>query len=530
MTMAELMTTELMKGMRTDDVDVVIVGSGPCGSAYARELHAQAPQARLLLVEVGPQISDPAGSHVKNIRDDARRQQAQLASQGPAASQTPEGRQLVPGRAGTFLVDGHPDPAGGGMPAAAMSSNVGGMGAHWTCACPRPGGSERIDFIPETVMGAALDRAEEVLGVSRDAFNHAPFSSAVRDRLGKEFDRERPPARRVQPMPLAVRVDSGGGVHWSGADVVLADTLTAPTVELLTRTLCRRVLVDERGRAYGVELEDLQTGRARRVLARWVVVAADALRTPQLLWASGVRPAALGRYLNDQPQVIAAVRLDDRLVAGHEAQARATGSGSTGAAQHSGVSWVPFDEDHPFHGQVMQLDASPIPLAGDTAVAPGSIVGLGWFCRKELRAEDAITFDDDAVDAYGMPAMRIHYALTDNDRAAIDGAVAAIRRATSALGTPLDENPIVLPAGTSLHYQGSTRMGAVDDGASVCDVHSQVWGHPGLVVAGNGVIPTSTACNPTLTSVALAVLGARNIAAELDRSADIVSTAGVRST
>jgi len=25
-----------------------------------------------------------------------------------------------------------------------MSANVGGMGAHWTCACPRPGDSERI--------------------------------------------------------------------------------------------------------------------------------------------------------------------------------------------------------------------------------------------------------------------------------------------------------------------------------------------------------------------------------------------------
>ena len=121
--------------------------------------------------------------------------------------------------------------------------------------------------------------------------------------------------------------------------------------------------------------------------------------------------------------------------------------------------------------------------------------------------------------------MRIHYSLTDKDKAAIQGAIDAIRRATKALGTPLDENPMVLPAGTSLHYQGTTRMGPADDGTSVCDVHSQVWGHPGLVVAGNGVIPTSTACNPTLTSVALAVLGARNIAEQLAAADTDVSNA-----
>jgi choline dehydrogenase-like flavoprotein len=56
---------------------------------------------------------------------------------------------------------------------------------------------------------------------------------------------------------------------------------------------------------------------------------------------------------------------------------------------------------------------------------------------------------------------------------------------------------------------GTIRMG------SVCDRHSRVWGFDNLYVAGNDVIPTMTAGNPTLTSVALAILGARDIVARL---------------
>jgi choline dehydrogenase-like flavoprotein len=72
-----------------------------------------------------------------------------------------------------------------------------------------------------------------------------------------------------------------------------------------------------------------------------------------------------------------------------------------------------------------------------------------------------------------------------------------------------------MPNGSSLHYQGTMRMGPEDDGNSVCDRHSRVWNTENLYVAGNGVIPTSTACNPTLTSVALAVIGARQVTGQM---------------
>lgn len=505
-----------MSGRYPEFVDVAIVGSGPTGAAYARILSERAPGATIAMFEVGPTVSDPPGAHVKNIADPEERAEAQRRSEGPVARESADqttgvvktaGRRARPG---TFLLEkGYQVGGEDGIPVAAMSSNVGGMSAHWTGACPRPGDSERIDFLDEDgLLDELLSEGERLLGVTTDAFDGSPYAPIVRERLAAVEDADRAPHARVQRMPLAVHRRQDGRLVWSGSDVVLGEaTRSNPRFSLFDESLVTRVLVEE-GRAVGVEVTDRRTNDHAVVRARFVVVAADALRTPQLLWASGIRPAALGRYLNDQPQLVFAVRMRDLPELAADAAA-------TGLSEYSGVAWVPFTDAMPFHGQIMQLDASPIKLADDDPAAPGSIVGLGLFCAKDIQASDRLEFSDDDVDPYGLPAITIRYTLTERDRDMIERAEREIVRWGAAIGEALDDRPFRMPLGASLHYQGTTRMGRVDDGTSVCSPESEVWSVAGLFVAGNNVIPTATACNPTLTSVALAVAGARRIAAEL---------------
>ena len=71
-----------------------------------------------------------------------------------------------------------------------------------------------------------------------------------------------------------------------------------------------------------------------------------------------------------------------------------------------------------------------------------------------------------------------------------------------------------MPHGASLHYQGTTRFGT-DADTSTLDTAMRVWGADNVYVGGNGTIPTPAACNPTLTNVALSVVGARDLSTRI---------------
>jgi choline dehydrogenase-like flavoprotein len=218
--------------------------------------------------------------------------------------------------------------------------------------------------------------------------------------------------------------------------------------------------------------------------------------------------------------VISTVALDaDRmsaLVSGEELEAELARRAANPADPVAAVNRIPFSEpDHPYSAQIMYAETPPFPLPADHPASGNrwGYVNMGFGTRKFPRVEDGAVFSDDELDYRGMPNFTIEYALTEREDAEIAEATTRLRRAGAALGTFIAE-PRLLPNGSSLHFMGTMRAGT-DPSTSVADPYSRVWGFDNLVVGGNALIPTANTMNPTLTSVAIAVRGARRLAARL---------------
>jgi len=158
---------------------------------------------------------------------------------------------------------------------------------------------------------------------------------------------------------------------------------------------------------------------------------------------------------------------------------------------------VPLSTSHPYHGQVKVIE----PTDARTQV------GLPWYAPQEAIVSDAVWFDEGDRDPFGMPAPRVRFALPPSEIGRARSAEVLVRQLAGPLGAYAPHGQVaLLPPDSSLHCLGTVPMGARDDGAFVCDATGRVCGLANLFVAGNGVIPGPTACNPTLTSLALAVL------------------------
>ena len=450
-------------------VDVVVVGSGPLGAVVARRC-AEAGR-RALLVEQGPAISTPTGSHVRNAARYQRDPDSYLAGIGGFFD---------------YFDERAPD---AGLPGACTTAADGGQGVLWTNNCPWPDVALELEgLLDDATWAKLLDDAARVLGVTSDQFDASVRQQRMPSRLTPLFAAT---GRRVGPQPIAGHVTDPrrDEVHWNATSDVLAGAGdAADRIERRRATVAR---IDLAGaRATGVTFDD-----GTSVAAGAVVVAAGAFSTPVLLHASGVRPASLGRGLTYHVVAISQLVLDEALCA------------APGTHDLIPRLWIGPSASADWNTMVLR-DVCPLVATGDDVhVDPNRLVEIQSFCPVDPRDDNVMRIVDDGTVTFDVP-------LSADDTSRMQRAIDDQHAIAAALGRFRTGCEPVWMAKGFAHVMGTCRIGASAE-SSVCDDTGRVHGVADLYCATVGVLPTRVIVNPTLTGAALAL-----------RTADAVCAAG----
>jgi choline dehydrogenase-like flavoprotein len=443
--------------------DLIVIGSGAGGAAVAGE--ALRAGRSVVLVEAGQRLTDRLGHNRRNDFD-------------------LEGFVAFVERTLAFHADGAEALAD--LPGAKTIHAVGGMLVHWTNNCPEPRSEELPSSVPESDWPALFDRSRTRLYASSALGDRSVLQRRLLDRI-------RAVVPSARPMAVAARLSEGGLVY-SGADVLLDDGSgrTPAHLRVLHDCVARRLRLAG-GRITGVEVHARDGGPAQLVEGPAFVVAAGAIGAPQLLLASGVDAGpALGRYLMDHPVVSSRIVLDSELRA------------DVPDDDPPFSVWLPSSPARDWHAQIYRFGLGLPPLPpGIRTCDTAEITAL---CGTDPDPENRIWFDSEQSDPFGLPAVRARFTLSAADRGRIDE---ALRDQFAIAGELADVHqgfsPQLWPLGGAFHLLGTYRMGQHSAGESVTDSFSRVWAYDNLYLAGNGLFDRRIACNPTLTTVAIAL-------------------------
>jgi pyranose oxidase len=386
---------------------------------------------------------------------------------------------------------------------------------------------ERSDVFSDQEWERLYSQGEQLLNTHRHEFDNSIRHNVVRDALSAEFSELREPYA-VQNLPLAVqrRSDNPTLVHWTGTDTVMGpladgDQDREPFVLREQHRCTRLVPTADGSKIDHAEIQNLLEWQTIDVHANTYIVCCNAYLTPQVLFASGIRPAALGHYLTEQPMAFCQIVLKQELVDAIAGDSRfADRVRAHQQMNHTDPIpipeddpepqvWIPVSEGRPWHCQIHR-DAFHY---GEVApnVDTRLIVDLRWFGIVEPRYESRMTFSDNLKDVFGMPQPTFEWILDDEDRRKQHHMMADMLRAANALGGFIPgAAPQFVDPGLPIHVTGTTRMGTRPED-SVVDTNSHVWGIENLYLGGNGLIPRGSASNPTLTSVAMALKASEHI-------------------
>ena len=533
--------------------EVLIAGTGPAGCTFARFL---APHKQVWMVEAGGHLSKRAGAHLKNsfvYQRDVNKftpivqgllQQISVPPRTNIA--TALDPIAYPQSAGSIRSAMNPrqDPYRN-LEAAAVSYAVGGMLTHWTNNTPRHHPTlEMIPFIPGGDWNVLYPYAEALLNAHTDVFEHSVRNTLVKKALSDYYRNELPAAYPVQNLPVAgERLKQNDElVHYSASDTILGNLADQPPSDRFQILPQHRVkkLVTKKGKFEYAVVEDLINWKTYHIYADIVIVAAGAIMTPQILWNSHIRPYALGRYLFEHPmtftQIVLKKEIVDSIMDVEEIQRDEVSRRRLAGRSPNDPIPIPMNDPPPmvwipvceavsqkrlWHCQIHRDSFSYGAVPPD--IDDRLIVDLRWFGMVDPVPSNLVRFEEDLNDKFGMPQPTFEYTLGEDDRRRAHDMMSDMVDAAQALGGFLPgSEPRFMPPGTSLHLQGTSRMGEKNDGTCITDSFSKLWEYDNVYLGGNGLIPTRNASNPTLTTVALATRAAHKILGVVPQSPPVL--------
>lgn len=290
------------------------------------------------------------------------------------------------------------------------------------------------------------------------------------------------------------------------------------TFTVIPNAMAHKVNTGKNGLASGVSYIDKATGKDREIKAKMVIVACGTLESTRLMLGSGIANGSglIGKNFIEHLDVDATAYFPELFW-----QPRESGDGIGGS--HIVIPWFGYFRPNEKRDFVRGFQIEPSSRIRNRPDKNAKrIPGFGSDFKKEVRkwtgarvtlashgemlpaANKFVELDPNTKDKWGIPVLKIHHPLNDNDRAMykyIRRTYEEIFAAAKAVEISLPKEPSV--AGHSIHEMGTIHMGA-DAKTSVLNQFNQSWDVKNLFVMDAAAFASGTHKNPTLTIMALA--------------------------
>jgi choline dehydrogenase-like flavoprotein len=312
------------------------------------------------------------------------------------------------------------------------------------------------------------------------------------------------------------------GAFFNSTDYLIYPAFSTGRLHVVDNAVAARVLVDESGRANGVQYFNRLTKEEYKVYGKRVIVAASTIDSTRILlnsksakYPNGIANSndVIGRYLTEQirfhmygfvPELLGGPTQNDDGIGGeHVYLPRVVAKSKRPYLRGFGMQfWSSGAQANAAFGK--RLPGFGLSLKQQIKKKYPALVALHPYGEVLPRKDNRVTVDESRLDQYGVPIPKISYKIGENERSMAKDmydTAEEILHAAKAEILPFERGSLDV-AGSAIHEHGTCRMGS-DPKTSALNGFLQSHEVPNLFVVDGAAFPTPTEKNPTLTILAL---------------------------